>query len=85
MIQNHAKSPNAEQFRRITRILYVTVALYVPVVAIVGFGLDDILHSALPFAVTAIAYLAIVVVLSVRTFSAYYRWKGKYPFYWLRK
>jgi len=74
-----------EQYRKGVRILIALLILYLPVVAVIGFGLDKLLDSELPFAIAAPAYLAVVVIFSVRTLRAYYRWTGKYPYYWLPK
>jgi hypothetical protein len=66
-------------------MLVILLILYLPTVVVVGFGLGKLLNSEVPFGLTALVYLAVVVVFSVRTFIAYCRWTGKYPYYWLRR
>lgn len=76
---------NEQQYRKGVRILFILLVLYIPVVGAIGFGLDKVLDSELPFGITALVYLAVVVFFSVRAFIAYCKWTGKYPYYWLRK
>ena len=60
------------------------MVLFFPV-GLVGFGLNDALHSEVPLTACVAIFFVVLIYLSVRSFVSYYRWTGKYPFYWLRK
>lgn len=76
-------NPHEYQFRRTGRFLAILLILFVPVVGLVGFGLGRLLNASWPLFLCAGFWIAAMVALSVLRFVAYYRWTGKYPFYWL--
>ena len=84
MINNEA-NPNELAYRRTGRILLVLVLLYVPVVGAFGFGAGKLFDSDWPLGVVAALYLACIIVFTIKRFTAYYRWTGRYPFYLLRR
>jgi len=77
--------PHEMRYRKTGRALLILWLLYVPIVAVVGFGLNKLLNSDWPLAIVALVCMAWIVILTVQRFTAYYRWRGRYPFYWLRR
>jgi hypothetical protein len=73
------------EYRRSGRLLIVLVVAFVPVVWVVGLVCVKLLHNEVGFATSAGLLIAAMIFLSVRRFIALYRWKGKYPFDWLRR
>ena len=71
------------EFRRTRRWILVLMVLFFPVL-FVGFGLNGLFHSELPLTVCVALFFVVLIYVSVRNFIAYYRWTGRYPFYWLR-
>ena len=72
------------EFRRAGRWVLVLLALFFPVL-LGGFGLNDVLHSEVPLTLCVAVFFVVLIYVSVRRFTSYYRWTGKYPFHWLRK
>lgn len=72
------------EFRRTGRWILILLALFFPTLFL-GFGLNDIFHSEVPLTICMALFLAVLIYCSWRRFIAYYKWRAKYPFYWLRK
>jgi hypothetical protein len=72
------------EYRKTGRWILILLALFFPVL-FAGFGLNDFFHSEVPLTVSVAIFFVVLIYVSVRRFVAYYRWAGKYPFYWLRK
>lgn len=72
------------EFRKSRRWLLVLLALLVPI-TLLASKLSDILGSDLVFGVTEAAFMLAFVLVCTWSVIAYWRWTGKYPFYWLRR
>ena len=72
-----AQNMNADEkkFRDTGSTLLLLTFLYIPVVGAIGF-VGFLLGSDWPFGLSAIAWMAAIIVLSVKRFAAYFRWKG---------
>ncbi len=77
-------NPHEYQYQRTGRVLAILFILFLPVVGLVGFGLGRLLGASWPLFVSAGVWMGVMIVVSVLRFVAYYRWTGKYPFFWLR-
>jgi hypothetical protein len=79
-------NPNGAEmeFRRTRRWTLILLALFFPVL-LAGFKLNDVLHSEVPLTACVAVFFVVLIYVSVLSFISYYRWTGKYPFYWLRK
>lgn len=73
------------EYRKTGRLLAILFILYVPIAGATGYFLGRLFNSELALFLPAAIYMAVLAVLTVRRFMAYYRWTGKYPFYWLMK
>ena len=71
-----------EAFRRTGRWIVVLLILFFPVMFL-GFGLNNLFHSEVPLTLTVALFFIVLIYASARRFIAYYRWTGKYPYYFL--
>lgn len=72
------------EFRKTGRWILVLLVLFFPLLFL-GFGLNSVMHSDAPLTVLVAIFLVVLIYASARRFIAYYRWTGKYPFYWLHR
>jgi hypothetical protein len=72
-------------YRKTGRHLAILFIFFVPIAGATGYFLGRLFNSELALFLPAVIYMIVLAILSVRTFIAYYRWTGKYPFYWLIK
>ena len=72
------------ELRRTRRWILGLMALFFPL-GLVGFGLNYVAHSEVPLTMCMAIFFVVLIYLSVRSFISYYRWTGKYPFYWFGK
>lgn len=70
-------------FRNTGRTLAIVFVFGVLLVWLIGYGLGKLFDSGLPLLLSGFCFIVVLLVLSVRRFTAYYRWTKKYPFYWL--
>jgi hypothetical protein len=73
------------EYRKTGRLLTTLFILFIPIAGGTGYLLGRLFDSELALFLPAGIYMAALAVLTVRRFMAYYRWTGKYPFYWLVK
>ncbi len=72
------------EFRRTRRWILILLALFSPML-LAGFKLNDVLDSEVPLTACVAVFFVVLIYVSLLSFVSYYRWTGKYPFYWLRK
>jgi len=68
-------SDNEYEYKKSGRALVYMVLLYLPFFSIVLFGAIKIFHSVLPGFIFAGLWMFLIVLLSVRRFRDFYRWK----------
>ncbi len=78
------RSKGEAEFRKSQRWLLILLALLFPVM-LVASKVSDVLGTDLVVELSITALMAAFVFVSTWSFVAYCRWKGKYPFYWLRR
>ena len=66
---------NEHEYKKSGRALVYMVLLYLPLFSLVVFGAIKIFHSVLPGFIFAGLWMFLVVLLPVRRFRAFYRWK----------
>lgn len=72
------------QFRRSGRWLWGLLLTMFPA-AIATSKLSDHIHNDLPFSLALTLWMVLLIVVCFWRVIAYWRWTGKYPFYWLRR
>jgi len=78
-------NPYELKYIRSGRLLIVLLLLFVPVAWVTGVVCMKVFDSEAGFFISAGLFFAALISLSVSRFVAFYRWKGKYPFDWLRR
>jgi hypothetical protein len=77
-------NPHEYQYRRTGRSLTILFAFYLPVVGLLGLAMVKLFGVTWPVFVFAGLWMAACVLFSVLRFIAYYRWRERRPFSWLR-
>jgi putative effector of murein hydrolase LrgA (UPF0299 family) len=72
------------QYRKSGQLLTMLFLFYMPAMALVALFLYKLTKTFWPIFVLAGLWMAAMTAISAWRFWAYFRWKGKYPFYWLR-
>ena len=78
------RSQNESNYRKSLRWLLVMVVLFLPV-GLLASKLSEVFRSGLIFGITLTAFMIAFFLVSTWTCISYWRWTGKYPFYWLRR
>jgi hypothetical protein len=78
-------SRHEAQFHRSGRILLLLFFGGTPTVCLVGYLLAKFFESGTPLIVGGVSLMFAIIVVSLLRLIAYYRWTGKYPYYWLRR
>ena len=73
------------EFNRLGRILLLLFFGGVPLVCVIGYVLARAFNWGAPLLVGGASLMLAIAVISVLRLIAYYRWTGKYPYYWLRR
>jgi membrane protein CcdC involved in cytochrome C biogenesis len=78
------QSKAAAGFRRSQRWIFILLGFLLPIGGL-AVKLDDVLGTDLIFGLTLTVFMLAFLMVSAWSFVAYCRWRGKYPFYWLRR
>ena len=74
---------NAEIRSRISRRWLLALLILSVPLTLLASKLSDVLHSDLVFGLTEAALMIGFIVVSIWVNVTYWKWTGKYPFYWL--
>ena len=84
MNESGNRSTAESQFRRSGRWLAIVLIVIFPV-AVLSSKLGDYLHTDLPVGLSLTLLMVLLTCVCVWRYTAYCRWTGKHPFYWLRR